>query len=218
MNKIKAVIFDFDGKFIDSGEGIRRCAEYDLEKNNIPVGDKSKLNYFIGPPLNVGFRDMYGADEEKCKELIVDYRDRYEKAGVYEAELYDGAVELVEKLKENGVKVGIASSKPTFFINKILNHIGLTELFDTVVGTHLDNQNADKTELINTALANLKVTDKNSSIMVGDRLYDIKGAKGVGILSVGVLYGYGSEAELKDAGADFLAHNMTELNKILLNN
>ncbi len=217
MNKFKAVIFDFDGTFIDSGEGIRNCVEYALKKHNIPVGDKGKLNYFIGPPLNVGFSDMYGASPKQCENLIADYRDRYEKIGVYEAQIYNGMVELVKKLKKNGVKVGVASSKPTYFINKILTHMSLTDLFDTVVGTQLDNHNADKTILINTALENLQITDKESCIMVGDRLYDVNGAKGAGILSVGVLYGYGSKAELEEAGADFLAQDVTQLNKILLN-
>lgn len=217
MNKFKAVIFDFDGTFIDSGEGIRNCVEYALEKHNIPVGDKGKLNYFIGPPLNVGFSDMYGASPKQCDSLIADYRDRYEEIGVYESQIYNGMVELVKKLKKNSVKVGVASSKPTYFINKILNHMSLTDLFDTVVGTQLDNHNADKTVLINTALENLQIVDKKSCIMVGDRMYDVNGAKGAGILSVGVLYGYGSKAELEEAGADFLAQDVTELNKILLN-
>lgn len=217
MNKFKAVIFDFDGTFIDSGKGIRNCVQYALEKHDIPVGDKEKLDYFIGPPLNVGFSDMYGASQEQCVTLIADYRDRYERIGVYEAQLYDGMVELVKMLKESGVKVGVASSKPTYFINKILEHINLTDLFDTVVGTQLDNHNADKTVLINTALENLQITDKSSAIMVGDRKYDVGGAKGAGVLSVGVLYGYGSKAELEEAGADFLAQNVTQLGKILLN-
>jgi len=218
MNKFKAVIFDFDGTFADSGDGIRRCVEYALEKYDIPVGDKSKLNYFVGPPLHVGFGDMYGANDEQCEKLIEAYRDRYARIGVYEAELYEGIVELVNTLKKNGIKVGIASSKPKFFIDQVMKYLGTSELFDTVVGTQLDNHNADKTELINTALKNLEITDKHVSVMVGDRLYDVNGAKRAGVLSVGVLYGYGSETELKDAGADFLAHDVTGLYKILLDN
>lgn len=218
MNKLKAVIFDFDGTIVDSGEGIRRSIQYALEKNGVPVGEKGKLNYFIGPPLHVSFEDMYGINGKQCEELIEAYRDRYARLGVYEAELYEGIVELVNTLRENGVKVGIASSKPTCFIHQVMEHFKISELFDTVVGTNFNKHKADKTELVNTALKNLGITDKKASIMVGDRLYDVNGAKGAGILSVGVLYGYGSETELKDAGADFLAHNVTGLYKILNNN
>ncbi|NCC86479.1 MAG: HAD family hydrolase [Clostridia bacterium] len=218
MNKFKAVIFDFDGTIVDSGEGIRRSIEYALEKNGVPVGEKSKLNYFIGPPLNVSFEDMYGINGEQCEKLIETYRDRYARLGVYEVELYEGIVELLNTLKENGIKIGIASSKPTCFIKQVMEYFKISEFFDTVVGTNFEKHNADKKELINTALKNLGITDKSVSIMVGDRLYDINGAKGAGILSVGVLYGYGSETELKDAGADFLAHDVTEIYKILNNN
>ncbi|MEG1316805.1 MAG: HAD hydrolase-like protein, partial [Oscillospiraceae bacterium] len=120
MSKYKVVLFDFDGTFVDSGTGILNSVEYALEKHSIPLGDRSRLNYFIGPPLYVGFNHLYGVEGEECDSLVDAYRERYKEKGVFEFEIYDGIVELIEELKGSGIKVGVASAKPEVFIYQML--------------------------------------------------------------------------------------------------
>lgn len=217
MSNFRAVLFDFDGTFVDSGLGILNCVEYALEKHNIPIGDRSRLNYFIGPPLYVSFNHLYGVQGEECDKLVETYRERYNTKGVHEFEVYDGIEKLIKKLKEQGIKVGIASAKPRVYIEQMLNESGNYNLFDVIVGTVLSNHNEDKAITIENALKELEITDKSICVMVGDRHYDITAAKKSGVASVGVTYGYGTEEELENAGADYIAHNMTELHNILLN-
>lgn len=221
MSKFKVVLFDFDGTFVDSGEGILNCVEYALEKHNIPVGDRSRLNYFIGPPLYTSFTDLYGIEGEDCENIVETYRERYASKGVFECALYDGIIDVVKSLKENGIKVGIASAKPEIFIYQMIELFKVEGLFDTIAGRDLENHDDDKTGILLKSMSNLGIKNEEDKVkvaMVGDRHYDITGAKNAGVTSVGVTYGYGTEQELVDAGADFIAHNMEELNKILLNN
>ncbi len=216
MSKFELVLFDFDGTIADSAEGILNCVEYALDKHNIPVGDRSRLNFFIGPPLYTSFNHLYGLEGEQCDEIVETYRERYNTQGVFEFTLYDGIVDLVKELKENGIKVGIASAKPRVFIHRMLEKSGIDNIFDTIEGTDLENHNADKTFIIKKAMKNMEIDDNDVVAMVGDRHYDINGAKKADVTSVGVLYGYGTQDELKDAGADYLAGNIEELKKILL--
>ena len=216
MKKYDAVIFDFDGTIADTGEGIIKSVEYALTKYGYEIENPKKLHYFIGPSLFKGFKDMYGADDEMCQKLTDAYRERYSEKGILECQLYEGIMNVVSELKNNCIKVGIASAKPTFYLFKIISNFGLTDLFDTVVGTELEIRNADKGALINTALGNLGIEDTSYAIMVGDRNYDINGAKAAEIDSIGVLYGYGTKEELLEANATYIVSDVNELKGILL--
>lgn len=217
MDLFKAVLFDFDGTIVDSKEGITKSIMYALEKYDIPVEDESKLEYFIGPPLYVSFYDMFGVEGELSDKLVEAYRERYAVKGIYENKIYDGILDILKELRANGVKVGIASAKPTVYVKKIIEYLEIDDLFDTVVGNELHTVISDKSHLVTKALENLNITENEKCAMVGDRHYDISGALKAGVKAVGAVYGFGSEDELNDAGADFLAHDATELLNILLN-
>lgn len=216
MNFYDAVLFDLDGTIIDSKEGVTNCIKYALEKYNIPVVSEEKLNYFMGPPLYVSFKEMYGVEGELCDKLVAAHRERYSSKGVYENKVYDGIVELIKELRKNDLKVAVASAKPTVFVKEILKYLEIEDLFDSVIGNELVANVSDKTDLINKAIGELEITDKKRCAMVGDRHFDINGANKAGVTSIGVTYGFGSEEELKEAKADFLAHDTTELLKLLL--
>lgn len=204
MPKYSAVLFDFDGTLANTSRGIKNSIRYALGEKNIPVGDESRLNYFIGPPLYDGFSHVYGADAELSEELVRLYRVYYGKSGVYECELYPGVQDMLEALKQDGLQLGVVSSKPKHFLDMAVPHLNIESYFTTVVGPELKNKNADKSFLIRQALKQMGV--ERGVIMVGDRFYDIEGARRAGVTAVGVTYGFGSEEELQKAGADFLAH------------
>ena len=213
----KAVIFDFDGTVADTGRGVRNSIKYAVREFGIPVGDESALDYFIGPPLYESFEHVYGVDSETAAELVDTYRIYYAAKGIYELDAYPGLLELLANLKAAGVKLAVASSKPLHFLKTAVDTVGATEYFDFIIGPELNNHEADKSELIRSALNALEITEDNyrDVVMVGDRFYDIDGAKAVGISSVGITFGYGKRPELEAAEADKIVDSVEELSAYL---
>ena len=217
MSKYDYVIFDFDGTVTDTGEGILKSLQYSFEQMGDPVPDLSDLKKFIGPPIHYSFVTFYGVKEEDVSKYIEKYRERYRKIGIYECCLYDGMLDTLHKLKENGVKIGIASSKPISLIYDVMDYLKITELFDAVVGTQFDDSNhSGKKDLVLQSMSKLGATDKSRVLMVGDRYFDIDGAAGAGVDSCGVLFGYGNEQEFKEHGATYIVGSAEEIVKLAL--
>ena len=205
MNNYDYVIFDFDGTVADTGEGILKSLQFAFSDQGDPVPDLSDLKKFIGPPVYYSFTAFYGVPEDRVGDYIKSYRARYREKGVFECELYPGMRETLQTLRQHGVRLGIASSKPQTLIYDVMEHLGITSLFDAVTGTAFDDsRHASKTDLIESSMEKLGATDRGRVLMVGDRLYDLDGAAGAGVDSCGVLFGYGSEEE-------FRAHHATHI-------
>ena len=214
--KFKSVIFDFDGTICKTGEGIIKSAKYALEAFGYDVPeDDSELEFFIGPPLLVTFQERFGADPQTALELVKKYRERYTNQGVYESELYEDIRGLLEALKNDGIKIGIASSKPQKYIETLLEKFGVIKYFDAICGVSFTADCETKASIITRCLAELN-TPPDSAIMVGDKNYDIAGAKANNLLSVGVLWGYGNEFEFIEAGADFIAEKPQDIEAVAL--
>lgn len=212
---IKNIFFDLDGTLTDPREGITKSVAYALEYYGIHVEDTDSLCKFIGPPLAGAFEEFYGFSKEKAEEAVWKYRERFSTIGIFENSVYDGIEEMLKRLKKAGFKLVVATSKPTVYSKKILEHFGLSEYFDEVVGSELNGERTDKAEVIEYALKTQNAV-RSETIMVGDRKHDIIGAAKNGLKSVGVLFGYGGLKELKEAGADRIAGSVSELEKILL--
>lgn len=218
MRKYDYVIFDFDGTVTDTGEGILKSLRYSFEQMGDPVPDLSDLKKFIGPPIHYSFVTFYGIKEEDVSKYIEKYRERYRKLGIYECRLYDGMPETLRTLRENGIKTGIASSKPLSLIYDVMDYLKITDLFDAVVGTPVDDSNhSGKTDLVLEAISKLGASDKSRVLMVGDRYFDIDGAAGAGVDSCGVLFGYGSEQEFKEHDATYIVSCAKQIADIVFN-
>lgn len=217
MKKYDYVIFDFDGTVTDTGEGILKSLQYSFEQMGHEVPDLSDLKKFIGPPIHYSYVTFYGIDESEVEQYIKKYRERYRKIGIYECFVYDGMVETLKTLRENGVKIGIASSKPISLVYDVMEYLKLTEYFDAVVGTQFDDSNhPGKTDLVLQSMEKLGDGAKERTLMVGDRYFDIDGAAGAGVDSVGVTYGYGSREEFLEHGATYIANSPKEILDIVL--
>ena len=217
INKdIKYVLFDLDGTLTDPFEGITNSVAYSLKSYGIEVADKKELACFIGPPLYESFEKYYGFSKEEAIKAVEKYREYFSVTGLFENEVYPCAEELLREIKNSGLKVVLATSKPEVFAKRILDHFGLSGYFDEIVGSLLSGERVKKGDVIKEALYRLRAPEKKSLVMVGDRHHDVIGAKENGIISIGVLYGYGSKEELTDAGADYIAENIEELKDILL--
>ena len=210
------VIFDFDGTVVDTGEGIIKSLQYSFEQMGREIPDMSDLRKFIGPPIHYSYTHYYGVSEDEVGEYIRKYRERYTVRGIYECELYEGLTQLIDRLKKKGIRVGIASSKPLRLIYNVADYLGITDKFDAVIGVRIDDSNhSTKTGLILEAMEIMGAADKSEVLMVGDRLYDIEGARGAGVKSCGVLWGYGSREEFIDYKADYIVSKAEEIEKLV---
>lgn len=210
------IFFDLDGTLTDSGDGIKNSAAYALNKFGIPVPDRNELNKFIGPPLVGSFRNLFGMSDSDADLAVVYYREYYAVKGIFENSLYDGVKDMLEALKKAGKTIVLATSKPEIYANQILKYFDIHDYFTHACGAEMDHKRTDKHEVIEYALETAGVTDRSRVIMVGDRLHDIEGAKKSGLDSIGVTFGYGSEDELKNAGADYIVNDAKELTELLL--
>ena len=213
------MLFDLDGTLTDPKEGITTCVQYALHSMGIEEPDLDKLIPFIGPPLKDSFMQFYGMDEEQALQAIEKYRERFQDTGIFENEVYKGIPKMLEELQKKGVQLAVASSKPTVYVERILEHFQIRQYFRVVVGSELDGRRVNKDEIIHEALNKLfyyKPIQKELVYMIGDRKFDVEGAREHRIECVAVTYGYGSIEELKEAKADYIVRSVEELKKFLL--
>lgn len=215
MKEYQYILFDLDGTLTDPKEGITRAVAYSLHSFGIEVENRDDLCKFIGPPLRASFMKYYGFDESGAELAVERYREYYRPIGVLENELYDGVKDLLRDLYEDGKKVILATSKPEVFARQILEHFQLTQYFACIVGSELDGNREKKAEVIAYALKAVGVKEVSEAVMIGDRDYDIIGAKENGIDSIGVLYGYGDRKEHEECGAEYIVQNVAELRALL---
>ncbi|MGO4109975.1 HAD family hydrolase [Paenibacillus sp. YAF4_2] len=209
-----SILFDLDGTLTDPKLGITSAIQYSLRKFGIQVDDLDVLNPFIGPPLAGSFKEYYGFTDEMCTDAIKYYREYFAERGMYENERYAGIKEVLAALKEQGALLYVATSKPTYFAEKIIAYFELSEYFEFIGGSNLDNTRVDKGEVIEHVLLTCGL-NADDAIMIGDRKHDIIGAKRHGMDSIGVGYGYGNEEELRLAEPTYLAGTVEELGKLL---
>lgn len=209
------ILFDLDGTLTDPKEGITKSVQYALASVDIDEPDLDKLEPFIGPPLHESFMEFYGFDRDMAMKLVEKYRERFNVTGIFENKIYPGIADMLKVLKEAGCKIYIASSKPTVLVERILDHFDIRKYFDSVVGSNLDGTRTKKEEVVEEALRQLACV-KEKTAMVGDRKFDIEGARAFGLIGVGVSFGYAQGNELEEAGADYIVDSVEELQKLLL--
>lgn len=213
------LLFDLDGTLTDPKVGITTCVQYALASFGIDEPDLDKLEPFIGPPLKDSFMKFYQLDDAQADAAVEKYRERFRDTGIFENKLYDGVPEMLQALNSKGMLMAVASSKPTVFVERILEHFHIARYFKVVVGSELDGTRVNKDEVVAETLRRLfgdKPVEKDKVYMIGDRSFDAEGARAMGVESVCVTYGYGSMEELKAAKADYIVRSVEELKKFLL--
>lgn len=216
MPRYTHIFFDLDGTLTDSAPGITNSVCYALERFGISISDPRDLYAFIGPPLQDSFRDLYGFNEDQAREATRLYREYFEPHGLYENAVYPGIPALLERLRGAGLRLFVATSKPERFARRILAHFGLTKAFEGIAGADLEGRRSRKADVLRFALELSGVTDPARALMVGDREHDVLGAREAGVDCLGVLYGYGSRAELLTAGAVALAETVPQVGDRIL--
>ncbi|MBQ1679035.1 MAG: HAD hydrolase-like protein [Oscillospiraceae bacterium] len=209
----KTVLFDFDGTVFDTVEGITRSIQYALRKHGREE-PLDRLRCFAGPPLVDKFMEVFGVSQAEAEQLVLDFRERYVPVGVYESAPFPGIGELLQSLRQAGLTLGIATSKPQNMAELLLEQSGLKAAFDVVTGSSPSLNNEKKWQIVERALA-LCGADKSDAVLVGDTKYDVLGAAQVGIPCIGVRWGYAAPGELEAAGAARIVETMDELLRLL---
>ena len=210
------LFFDLDGTLTDPALGITNSFKHAIKYFGLEIPSYETLCTFIGPPLPDTFKTQFGFDENKAAEGVKKYREYFADKGLFENEVYPGIPELLSDLKKAGKKLVVATSKPEEYSVRIMDHFNLSQYFENVCGSLMNESRSKKDEVIAYAIERNHITDKSKILMIGDRMHDILGAKKVGIKSCGILYGYGSQEELETADADFIAKDISQLRSILL--
>lgn len=208
--KYKCLFFDLDGTLTDPAEGITNSIIYSLNKFNIEVNDRTSLYKFIGPPLVDSFMNFYGFDEKKAWTAVQYYREYFSVNGLFENKVYDGMENLLDTLQKQGHKLYVATSKPKEYSVRILDKFGLLKYFEYVSGSSMDEKDCDKATIIKNALT-VSSADKKDVLMIGDRCFDINGAKANGIDSLAVLYGYGTHEEIINSAPNYIAKTVDDI-------
>lgn len=216
MNNYEYIFFDLDGTISDSASGIIGAVLYALDKMGITEQDKSSLTKFVGPPLVESFTKYYGFQGDDLEKAINAFREYFQDKGIMENTMYEGIPEMLNNLRNGGRRLAVATSKPEIFARSILHRYGITDCFEFIAGSAIDETRTKKDEVISYALETLSVKDPKTVLMVGDRSHDVLGAKKCGLDCLGVLYGYGSRRELEDAGAVCIAETVSDISKNIM--
>ncbi len=212
---LRTLLFDLDGTLTDPFVGIVTSVQYALEKLGRDVPPAEDLAFVIGPPLTETYRQLLNTEDEALiLEGIRLYRERYTTVGLFENERYDGIIELLQTAKDRGDRLFVCTSKPWSYAEKIVAHFEMDGFFEKTYGPELDMTRSNKVDLLAHLLEQEKL-DASQCIMIGDRKHDIIAAKENGVRSIGVLWGYGSEEEFADCGADTVVASREELGEHL---
>lgn len=208
---MKYLIFDMDGTLIDSREGVLASLATAIESYNISY-DKKRLPEMIGPPFGIGLKNIFNIDVNKYPGIIARYRDTYRAMGWNKYKVYDDIIDVIKELKKRGYKIILGTSKPIEFAEKILKQMDCLKYFDFIGAAASDTERATKEEVLEWVIEEYRINNKKyQAVMIGDRMYDILGARAVGIDTIGVLWGYGSKEELQKYGAKYIIKTPKEL-------
>lgn len=219
MNKYKYCLFDLDGTISESATGIRASFEYAIKSMKKPMINLDDYTIYVGPPLLDTFVNYCKYTKEESEQAISYYRDYYNTKGKLLNTLYDGIKEVVISLKNKGIKVAVCTSKYEKFAEEIADILGITELFDAICGSTLDNSRKDKKDIIPYAVKMLGGDidkDRDKVVMIGDTFFDTKGARLCKVDFIGVLYGYGDKQKMIDEGAVDFAKTPYDIEKLIL--
>ena len=191
----KYVVFDLDGTIVDSHEGICICFQQALKSAGIEES-VDNIRKLLGPPLSRTIITKYGLGEEEGAAAMKIHMKRLKEKGIYECKIYEGIPKLLKTLKENGIKMAIATNKPEEPSIMQLEHFDLAKYFEIIIGNDYTQTRGTKGDFIRMTLEHMGVEDKKEAVMVGDRYNDLEGGVENGLDTIGVTYGYGSKDEI----------------------
>ena len=213
----KKIFFDLDGTLSDSKEGIMKSLYYAIDKMGLEKPAEAFLQSFLGPPLWDSFINKLGLSKKDATTMVGYFRERFIPLGIYENTLYEGVKLLLQRLdKKKDIEIYIATAKPETSALTVLDYFKIKPYFKKIKGATFDGRIRAKSQVITSLVDVIEPVDKKEILMIGDRDHDVIGAHENGIDCLGVLYGYGSSAELEAVAVDYLVKDVSELSSFLL--
>lgn len=190
--RLKGILFDLDGTLLDTSEGIIESVRHTISLLGLPELTTEVLKTFVGPPVQESFKKYYGMEEANAQEAADVFRSYYKETALFLAQPYPGIHELLEKIKKNNLRIGVATYKREDYAKTLLEHFDIAPFCDTICGA--DNENKlTKTDIIMKCLHDLSL-DTKDTVLIGDTIHDARGASNSGIPFIGVAYGFGFES------------------------
>jgi phosphoglycolate phosphatase len=199
------ILFDLDGTISDPLDGIGRSINHALVHFGYGPLKLSELAQYIGPPLDETFKKITG-NEVESQKLVAKYRERYGDIGYTENILYPGIAEALLELYKTNTPIALCTSKRQDFAERILDMFGLIHYFQFINGGEIG---IPKSRQIESLLSQGQVS--KSTVIIGDRSVDMIAAHKNGLNAGGVLWGYGSQAELLSEKPLYLFSSPSEL-------
>ena len=213
MKKYDILLFDLDGTLTDSAPGILNCARHALNIMGRP--EPENMLRFVGPPLIDSFLEFCNMNDEDAHEAVRLYRERYGTVGLFENAVYDGIEDMLGALEGAGYRMAVATSKPEVFATRILDRFGLAKYFEFIGGGLVNGVRNEKNEVIEYVLEKLGQPDREKVLMIGDRKFDVIGARQTGLGCMYALWGYGGREEAEESEALCIADTPQELGCML---
>lgn len=208
-------LFDLDGTLIHSEAGIVGSMRYALTQMGHEPPPQAVLRTWIGPPLRQTFPTVVGDDPAAIEAAVAHYSDRFDSQGWAEYEVYAGIGDVIETLAARGFTLVVATTKVLPRAQRIVDHLPFGRHFSRVYAPTGEGRHSEKAQMIAQALADFGVA-AGDAVMIGDRYFDIEGARANAVRSIGVTWGFGAHGELVEAGADVIATQPSELAALIL--
>ena len=210
--KYEGILFDLDGTLVDTKAGLISAFTHTFAQFGLLIPQEQMQSY-MGPPLRQTFAQY--VKESEVETAVMTYRTFYANHGLKEVQLFEGVKEMLIQLHQQGVPMGVATSKEQSVAKKILEHFELDSFFCVIEGASQDTSKDNKTAVMKAALSHFSC-DTKKVLMIGDREHDLIGAKNCGLDAVSVLYGYGTMEEYQEFSPVYIAKNVQELTEWLL--
>lgn len=216
MPNFTHILFDLDGTLTDPRQGIGNSLKYALKQMQLYGYNDQILEKFVGPPLQDGFKNLFGLNERNTQLAVEHFRVYFGEKGLFENEPYPGILDLLEELHFSGTKVYVVTSKLEKYAWMIIRHFGFDRYIDDLVGAEPSGKHSAKGLLIEQLLTKNQIAPSPKVVMVGDTHYDMIGARENEIASLAVGYGFGTEEMLAGCNPDYFVETVDELAEVLL--
>lgn len=210
------ILFDLDGTLTNPRMGIGNSLRYALRQMQIDGYSDEILERFVGPPLQDGFKNLFGLNERNTNLAVEHFRIYFGEKGLYENEPYPGIGELLEELHLSGKRIYVVTSKLEKYAKMIIRHFEFDRYIDDLIGAESTGTHSGKGQLIAELMERNQITASYSVVMIGDTHYDMIGAKENEISSIAVGYGFGTPETLSSCNPDYLVESVDELAELLV--
>lgn len=211
---MRLLLFDLDGTLIDSELGITGSMEHALRTLDVEPPSRDVLRSWIGPPLQVSFPQVLGDDEVRVALAVRHYLERFRETGWSEHTVYPGIADLIGALAARGDRLAVVTSKIAEQARRIVRHLPFGHLFEAVYAPSIGGASHEKATLVAQALHEMEGSAETTT-MIGDRCFDMEGARANKVRGIGVLWGFGHHDELQQAGADHIVASPSALAALL---